>query len=83
MDNVVYVVTFGALQEEDGRFYDEVAYVDIGQANGSALACMAEHPAETFREVHSKEPHIVRAWDGQRTTVWLEQLRVGAAPEGK
>ena len=73
----IWVVTFSRLGEHRGEFFREVAFLSAAAAIPDCIACMQQHGGrETYKEVHFEVavPHIDRAWNGDKTTVWLEML---------
>ncbi len=78
MDKKVWVVTFSARGENKGEFFKERAFPSATAAMPDCVACMQQHGGrETYREIFGVQqgmPHVDRAWNGERTTVWLEML---------
>lgn len=74
----VLVVTVGERRAETGRFFEEVAYKDDVDAIAACVRCMEAHGGRAlFLEVSRSDlPHVVRSWDSEDHTVWLETLPV-------
>ena len=76
----VYVVTVGEVGTDKGDFHTNECFTkDYGAVLRSAFDCMKEHKAdERFVEVDPQESEsdIVRQWNNDLFSVWLERLRV-------
>ena len=75
----VYVVTYGLKGANEGQFYTEMAYMSVADAEAIAMACMVNHEGlSKFVQVGGGglPAHVVKRWDSDKMTVWLEKLEV-------
>lgn len=73
----VYVVTFSALGEEVGEFFQEQAFISEVAALPACFECMDHHGGrDLFTEARHRQAWVCRRWDSPRFSVWLEKLAI-------